>query len=100
MLCRQPRRETATANPLLGLEPKMTKTPEDSKRPPYRDFEDIAEEAYDDMYEGRVAGRWSDIKEYLGMAILSAEREGLTDEAERLRQRLDHIRNVVQRQFS
>jgi len=78
----------------------MTDMPEGEKQPLYRRFEDLAEKSYDDMYEGRVAGRWSDIKEYLSMAISSAERDGLQDEADRLRKRLEHIRGVVRSQFS
>jgi hypothetical protein len=76
----------------------MTDMPEGEKQPLYRKFEDLAEKSYDDMYEGRVAG--SDIKEYLSMAISSAERDGLQDEADRLRKRLEHIRGVVRSQFS
>ena len=78
----------------------MSDRPEEPKLPLYREFEALAEQAYDDMYEGRVNGRWSDIKEYLTMAINSAEREGLRDEAERLSKRLEHIRKVVRSQFS
>jgi hypothetical protein len=78
----------------------MTDRPEEPKLPLYREFEALAEQAYDEMYEGRVNGRWSDIKEYLGMAISSAEREGLNEEAKRLQKRLDHIRAVVRSQFS
>jgi len=78
----------------------MTGTSEEDKRPSYLMFEELGEKAYDDMYEGRVAGRWSDIKEYFGIAILSAERAGLPDEADRLRKRFNHIREVVRHQFS
>lgn len=78
----------------------MTNPPEEPKLSLYREFEALAEQAYDDMYEGRVAGRWTDIKDYLASAIAGAEREGLSAEAERLRKRLDHIRKVVQSQFS
>ena len=73
---------------------------DEPKLPLYREFEALAEQAYDDLYEGRIVGRWSDIKEYLAMAIGSAEREGLSDEAGRLRNRLEHIRKVVRSQFS
>ena len=52
------------------------------------------------MYEGRVAGRWTDIKDFFASAIAGAEREGLSDEAARLRKRFEHIRNVVRSQFS
>ena len=85
---------------LRGLVADMTGTSDEKKRPPYLELEERAEQAFDEMCDGRVAGRWSDIKEYLGIAILSAEREGLKDEAERLRKRLEHLRGVVRRQFS
>jgi hypothetical protein len=78
----------------------MSDPPEEPKLPLYREFEALAEQAYDEMYDGRVAGRWSDIKEYLAMAIGGAERAGLNDEADCLRRRLDHIRKVVRSQFS
>jgi hypothetical protein len=78
----------------------MSDRPEEPKLPLYREYEALAEQAYDDLYEGRVAGRWTDIKDFLAMAIASAEREGLSEEAERLRKRLEHIRKVVYSQFS
>jgi hypothetical protein len=78
----------------------MPSRPKEPKLPIYREFEALGEKAYDEMYDGRVAGRWSDIKEYFAMAIGSAERQGLNDEADRLRKRLEHITQVVQHQFS
>ncbi len=78
----------------------MTGTSDEQERPPYLELEERAEQAFDEMCDGRVAGRWSDIKEYLGIAIRSAERDGLKDEADRLRKRLEHIRGVVRSQFS
>jgi hypothetical protein len=78
----------------------MTDPPGEPRLPLYRDFEALGEQAYDEMYEGRVAGRWSDIKEYFSLAIGSAERAGLSEEADRLRKRFDHIRKVVRSQFS
>jgi hypothetical protein len=77
----------------------MIDRPEDQKLPLYREFEALAEEAYNDMCEGRIGGRWSDIKEYFSTAIEWAERAGLRAEAERLRKRFDLIRNIVQSQF-
>lgn len=78
----------------------MTNPSEGPKLSPHRELEALGEKAYDEMYDGRVAGRWSDIKEYFAAAIGLAEREGLSDEADRLRKRLDHIRKVVRSQFS
>ena len=78
----------------------MTGSSKKPELPLYRQFEALAEEAYDDMHEGRVAGRWSDIKDFLNTAIAGAEREGLATEADRLRKRLEHIRGVVERVFS
>lgn len=78
----------------------MTNSPDKPELPLYREFEALAEQAYDDMYEGRVAGRWTDIKDYLNSAIGIADREGLSAEADRLRKRLEHIRKVVESQFS
>ncbi len=77
----------------------MTDTP-DAETPSYRQLEQRGEQAFDEMCDGRVNGRWSDIKEYFGIAILSAERDGLTDEADRLRKRLADIRAIVRSQFS
>jgi len=78
----------------------MTDPPEQPKLTLYRQYEALAEQSYDEMYEGHVGGRWSEIKEYLYLAIKSAEREGLSAEAERLEKRLEHIRAVVRSQFS
>ena len=84
----------------MGVLHKMTDRSDQSELPVYRELEALGEQAYDEMYDGRVNGRWSDIKEYFGLAILAAERAGLNDEAERLQKRLDHIREVVRHQFS
>lgn len=78
----------------------MANPPEEPKLPPHRELEALGEQAYDEMYDGRIRGRWSDIKEYFGLAIAAAERNGLNEEAARLQKRLDHIRKVVQSQFS
>ena len=45
-------------------------------------------------------GLLSEIKECFEAAITAAEGEGLTEEAQRLRARLDHIVTVYRRQFS
>jgi len=78
----------------------MTEPPDSEKRPYYLELERLGEQYYDEMYDGYVRGRWSDIKECFGLAILAAEREGLAEEAARLRKRLEHIRQVVYSQFS
>lgn len=78
----------------------MTDRPEEHGLPLYRELEVLGEKAYEEMYDGKVAGRWSDIKEYFTAAIGSAERQGLSDEADRLRKRLAHIGEVVRHQFS
>jgi len=78
----------------------MTGTPADGEKPSYLKWEALGEQAYDEMYDGHVNGRWSDIKEYFGFAILDARRDGLLDEVERLEKRFDHIRKVVRSQFS
>jgi hypothetical protein len=78
----------------------MTEPPDMEKRPHYLELERLGEQYYEEMYDGRVRGRWSDVKECLDLAIVAAEREGLSDEAERLRKRLEHIRKVVYSQFS
>ncbi len=78
----------------------MTQPPDEQKRPHYLELERLGEQYYDEMYDGRVRGRWSDVKECFDLAILAAEREGLAEEAERLRNRLENIRKVVYSQFS
>ncbi len=65
------------------------------------EFEARAEKAYDEMYETRYpAGLYSDLKEFFALAIGAAERAGRPDEATRLRQRLDHCREVYRKHFS
>ncbi len=64
-------------------------------------FEQLAEKAYDEMYETRYpTGLYSELKEYFALAIAAAERAGRGDEAERLRQRRDHCKAVYRSQFS
>jgi hypothetical protein len=65
------------------------------------ELEALAEKAYDEMYETRFPmGCFADLKDYFFEAIGTAERAGLLDEANRLRQRLDHCRQVYRKQFS
>jgi hypothetical protein len=62
-----------------------------------------AEEAYDRMYDAGYSGAtgcYSDAKEFLYDAIGLANRLGLTDEAERLSNRLAHIKAVFRSQFT
>ena len=64
-------------------------------------FEALAEAAYDEMYETRSpTGPYSDLKDFLSMAIGAAERAGMHDEAKRLNARLEHCKQVYRSQFS
>ena len=66
-----------------------------------RDYEALAEKAYDDMYDSRSpAACYSDLKDYFRSAIDAANRAGLKDETERLMKRLVHCKQVYRRQFS
>jgi hypothetical protein len=64
----------------------------------------MGEKAYDDMYEAHSSSGatacYSDAKECFYDAIGLAERLGLTDEAEALRKRLEHIKAVFRSQFT
>jgi hypothetical protein len=64
----------------------------------------LGEKAYDDMYEAhsfRDANVcYSDAKESFYDAIRVAEELGLKDEADRLRKRLEHIKEVFRSQFA
>jgi hypothetical protein len=64
----------------------------------------MAEEAYDRMYEvhtpSDATAAYSDAKEALYDAIGLAQRLGLNDEAERLSNRLAHIKAVFRSQFT
>jgi hypothetical protein len=69
--------------------------------PRYKQFERRGEEIYDEIYEtSNPRGYLSEIKECFDAAIAAAESDGLTDEANRLRARLDHIVTVYRRQFT
>ena len=64
-------------------------------------LEALAEKAYDEMYETRYpSGCYADLKDCFADAIGVAEHAGLTEDAERLRKRLDHCRKVYRSQFS
>jgi hypothetical protein len=74
------------------------KTPDE---PHYKKLERRGEEIYDEMYETRSPhGYLSEIKECFAAAIAAAESDGLTDEAQRLQARLDHIVAVYRSQFT
>lgn len=69
--------------------------------PHYKKLERRGEEIYDEMYEtSNPRGYLSEIKECFSAAIEAAEGEGLSDEARRLRARLDHIVTVYRHQFT
>ena len=85
------------ARRLMGWRGKA-KTPEE---PRYKHFERVGEEIYDEMYETSGSrGYLSEIKECFESAIAAAESDGLTDEAQRLQARLDHIVAVYRSQFT
>jgi len=67
----------------------------------YKKLERRGEDIYDEMYgTSSPRGLLSEIKECFEAAIASAESDGLTGEAQRLRARLDHIVTVYRRQFT
>ena len=69
--------------------------------PHYEKLERRAEEIYDEMYEtSNPLGHLSEIKECFAAAIAAAKSSGLSEEAQRLRARLDHIVTVYRRQFT
>jgi len=75
--------------------------PKPAEEPPYKKLERRGEEIYDEMYEtSSPVGYLSEIKECFAAAIAAAESDGLTDEAQRLQARLDHIVTVYRRQFT
>ena len=69
-----------------------------------RDLEARAEQAYDAMYEARDKSAatvcYSDAKEYFRDAIGLSRRIGATGDAERLMQRLAHVKAVFRSQFT
>jgi hypothetical protein len=69
--------------------------------PHYKKLERRGEEIYDEMYEtSSPLGYLSDSNECLAAPNAAPESDGLTDEARRLRARLDHIVTVYRRQFT
>jgi len=75
--------------------------PKPAEEPFYKKLERRGEEIYDEMYETSSPGGYlSEIKECFAAAIAAAESDGLTDEAQRLQARLDHIVTVYRRQFT
>jgi hypothetical protein len=77
-----------------------TPTPDDARQQVAR-LEALAEKAYDEMYETRYPlGCYADLKDLFADAIGLAERAGLTEDAARLRQRLDHCKKVYRSQFA
>ncbi len=70
------------------------------EEPDYKKLERRGEEIYDEMYgTSSPHGLLSEIKECFEAAIAAAQDHGLTQEAQRLRARLDHIVSVYRRQF-
>lgn len=64
-------------------------------------LEALAEKHYDEMYETRYpSGCYADMKDCFAEAIGVAERAGMTEDAKRLRTRLDHCKQVYRSQFS
>jgi hypothetical protein len=65
-----------------------------------KELEAMAEAEYDEMYESSYpTGAYSNTKEAFYDAIAFAEKIGLPDEAERLRKRLQHVKDVFRHQF-
>ena len=74
--------------------------PNTANEPRYKQLERRGEEIYDEMYEtSSSSGYLSEVKECFNAAIEAAEADGLSDEAQRLQARLDHIVTVYRRQF-
>ncbi len=69
--------------------------------PHYKKLERRGEEIYDEIYEtSGPLGYLSEIKECFGAAIDAAEADGLSEEAQRLRARLEHIVTGYRRHFT
>jgi hypothetical protein len=78
----------------------MAASDEDSRKEVAK-YEALAETAYNEMYDARSpTAHYSDLKDYFAMAIGTAERAGLHDEAKRLNGRLDRCRDVYRSEFS
>jgi hypothetical protein len=66
-----------------------------------KDLEAMAEAEYDEMYDARYpTGAYSRAKETFYAAIALAEKLGRQDEAERLKKRLQHVKEVFRHQFT
>jgi hypothetical protein len=75
--------------------------PDEPSREDVARYEALAEAAYEEMYETRSpTGPYSDLKDFFALAISAAERTGLHDEAKRLKERLEHCKQVYRHQFS
>jgi len=87
--------------PAVGAPIERRQKAEMPDEPHYKKLERRGEEIYDEMYEtSNPLGYLSEIKECFEAAVAAAERDRLTDEARRLRARLDHIVTVYRRQFT
>ena len=65
------------------------------------ELEVLAEKAYAEMYDSAYpVGCYANLKDYFSAAISAAHHAGLTDDAKRLEQRLDHCKQVYRQQFS
>jgi len=73
----------------------------EAERARLAELERFAEDAYSEMYESRLspAGAYSEAKECFYTAIAYAKEIGATEDAERLSQRLDHVKNVFRNQM-
>ena len=64
--------------------------------------ERLAEAAYDAMYEANARSAkvcYEDAALQFTLAIKAANRSGMTEEALRLKHRMEHVRNVYNHQF-
>jgi succinate-semialdehyde dehydrogenase/glutarate-semialdehyde dehydrogenase len=95
-----------SAKPPVAKSPRGVQQPEspfDSLTPAQKvaRLERWGEEAYTRMYDARSpSSDYSEAKENFHAAIALAMDLGLTEEVERLEQRLDHIKSVFRSQFS
>jgi len=78
-----------------------TPEPGNTDRTTVTALEALAEKAYDEMYDSRTpAVCYSDFKDYFIEAIAAAEGAGLSEDAQRLTNRLAHCKQVYRSQFS
>lgn len=71
-----------------------------TEEPLYKQLERRGEEIYDELYDRGGHGLLSEIKECFEGAIAAAAKDGLAEEAQRLRKRLDHIVEGYRRHFA